>query len=147
MQDKVFFSGGHYVATVKGEALSVEPTVGWLVLSNGKRVQVKRAFVNAATNATTELIPAQATFVYRILTMFALGGGTAPTVTLKSNTTAISPVLAFPANGGAVLGPNLWGWFQTLLLNDALNVTVTSSSDVGIIVNYIELTDDLVDLL
>ena len=147
MQDKVFFAGGHYVATVTGEALSTEPTVGHLVLSNGRRIQVKRAFVNAATNATTELIPAQATFVYRILTMFALGGGTAPTVTLKSNTTAISPVLAFPANGGAVLGPNLWGWFQTLLLNDALNVTVTSSSDVGVIVNYIELTDDLVDLL
>lgn len=135
------------MATEMGEAVSVQETTGHLVLSNGQRVQVRRAFVDAASNATTELIPANATALFRVLSMFMLGGAVAPSVTLKSASTAISPVLANAANGGAVLPPNLWGWFQTNAINEALNVTVSSSSDVGIIVNYIELTTDLFDLL
>ena len=135
------------MATELGEAVSVQETTGHLVLSNGARVQVKRAWVNALTNATTELIPAKAGVVFRVLSMFMLGGATAPSVTFKSGSTTISPLFANAANGGAVLPPNLWGWFQTAVLNEALNVTVTSSSDVGVIVNYIEITDDLFDLL
>ena len=145
--DTPLYAGGTYVKTQGGVPLSVQETMGNMILPNGTRVQVKRAWVDAVSNATTELSPANPLFVYRVLTLFMLGGGTAPTVTLKSNTTAISPTLANAANGGAVLPPNLWGWFQTLAMNDALNVTVSSSSTVGIIVNYIEITDDLVDLL
>ena len=143
----VFYAGGHYIKTEAGEALSVQETTGHLVLTNGTRVQVKRAWVDALTNATTELIPANATCVYRVLSMFMLGGATAPSVTFKSASTTISPVFANAANGGAVLPPNLWGWFQTTAMNEALNVTVSSSSNVGVIVNYIEITDDLTDLL
>lgn len=147
MANNVIARGKTFVATEPGEAVSVQETTGHLVLSNGARVQVKRAFVNAATNDTTILIPAKATCVFRVLAMFMLGGSTAPSVTLKSASTTISPILANAANGGAVLPPNLWGWFQTTAMNEALNVTVSSSSDVGVIVNYIEITDDLFDLL
>lgn len=147
MQHGITVKGKTYVATEDGEAVSVEPTVGHLLLPNGERVQVKRAFVNAASNTTTELLPAVADKLYRVLAMFMLGGSTAATVTLKSGTDAISPVLANAANSGAVLPPNLWGWFQTNVINEALNVTVSNSSDVGVIINYIELTTDLFDLL
>lgn len=143
----VIARGKHFVATELGEAISVQETTGHLVLSNGQRVQVKRAWVNALTNATTELIPAKAGVVFRVVAAFMLGGATAPSVTFKSASDAISPLFANAANGGAVLPPNLWGWFQTDTMNEALNVTVTSSSDVGVIVNYIEITDDLFDLL
>ncbi len=139
--------GKTYITTEPGEVVSTEQTVGHLVLSNGTRVQVKRAFVNAASATTTELIPAVAGAVFRVLSLFMLGGATAASVTFKSGSTTISPIFANAANGGAVLPPNLWGWFQTTAMNEALNVLVSTSSDVGVIVNFIEITDDLTDLL
>ncbi len=145
--DSVIYKGGIFVKAEAGNAVTIEPTVGHLVLSNGARVQVKRAWVVAATATTTELVPAVATAVIRVLSCFLLGGATAPTITFKSASTAITPPLTHAINGGMVLPPNLWGWMQTLAMNEALNVTVSSSADVGVIINYIELTDDLFDLL
>lgn len=139
--------GATYVSTQDGEALTTEATVGHLKLSNGVQVQVKRAWVVAATNDTTALVPAVATATIRVLSCFLLGGATAPTVTFKSASTAISPPFTHAINGGMVLPPNIWGWFQTLAINEALNVTVSSSADVGVIINYIEITDDLFNLL
>ena len=139
--------GKHFVSTEKGETLSTSPGIANVRLPNGETAQVKRAFVTATTNATTELLAAVADKLFRVLSVVMLGGGTAPTVTFKSASTAISPAFTFAANGGAVLPPNPWGWFQTNAINEALNVTVSSSSDVGVIINYIELTDDLYNLL
>lgn len=145
--DKVIYKGGVNVRTEPGNALSTEGTVGHLVLSNGTRVQVKRAFVTAASNDTTELLPANATVLYRVLSCFMLAGSVAADVTFKSDTTAITPPLTNAANGGAVLPLNIYGWMQTLEIGDPLNVTVSNSSAVGVIINFIELTDDLYDLL
>lgn len=135
------------VATERGEALTVEPTVGQLVLSNGERIQVKRAFVDALTNATTELVPAVAGATLRVCSLIMLHGDTAGTVILKSATTAISPTFSNAVNGGMVLPFNPYGWFQTTAINEALNVTVSASSNCAMIINYIEITDDLMDLL
>lgn len=139
--------GKKYVATERGEALSVEPTVGHLVLTNGERIQVKRAFVNALTNATTALVPAVADATIRVCSLIMLHGATEGTVILKSGSTTISPTFSNAANGGMVLPFNIYGWFQTTAINEALNVTVSNSSDCACIVNYIEITDDLFNLL
>lgn len=140
--------GATYVHTQSGEALDTRQLVdGKVMLSNSEKVQVKRAFVTASTNATTELLAAVADKAFRVLSVAFIGGGTAPTVTFKSASTAISPAFTLAANGGAVLPPNVWGWFQTNAINEALNVTVSSSSDVGVIINFIEVPQDCFDIL
>ncbi len=139
--------GKHYVATEPGETLQFIPACGKVVLPNGEAVQVKRVFVNATSNATTELLAAVADKAFRVLSMVFLQGGTAGTVTLKSGTDAISPIFSNAANGGAVLPPNPHGWFQTNVINEALNVTVSNSSDCGVIITYVEIPQDCFDLL
>jgi hypothetical protein len=144
---KIQPKGATYVSTQDGEALSTEQTVGHLVLSNGTQVQVKRVFGEMANNDTTPLLAAQATLLYRLVSVVITTGSVAPVVTFKSDTTAISPAYPFPANETVVLPPNLWGWMQTLEINKALNVTVSNSAAVQVSANFIELTDDLFNLL
>jgi hypothetical protein len=144
---KIQPKGATYVSTQDGEALSTEQTVGHLVLSNGTQVQVKRVFGEMANNDTTPLLAAQATLLYRLVSVVITTGSVAPVVTFKSDTTAISPAYSFPANETVVLPPNLWGWMQTLEINKALNVTVSNSAAVQVSANFIELTDDLFNLL
>jgi len=140
--------GKKFVTTDDGDYLAVsEILTGKIMLPNGQPVQVKRAFVNATTNATTELVPAVTTAVIRVLSLIMIHGGTAGTVTLKSASTAISPIFSNAANGGAVLPFNQHGWFQGNDVNEALNVTVSSSSDCGVIVQFIEIPGDQTDLL
>jgi len=140
--------GKKFVTTENGDYLAVsEILTGKITLPSGTAVQVKRAFVNATTNTTTELIPAVTDATLRVLTLVMVHGTTAGTVTLKSASTAISPIFSNAANGGAVLPFNQHGWFQTQAMNEALNVTVSSSSDCGVIVQYIEIPDGAYDLL
>lgn len=140
--------GKKFVTTENGDYLAVsEILTGKITLPNGNAVQVKRAWVNAATNTSTELIPAVTDATLRVLTLVMVHGTTAGTVTLKSASTAISPIFSNAANGGAVLPFNQHGWFQTNAVNEALNVTVSSSSDCGVIVQYIEIPDGQYDLL
>lgn len=143
----VIYKGGTNVRTEPGNALSTEQTVGHLVLSNGTRVQVKRVFGEMANNDTTALLAAQATLLYRLVSVVITAGSVAPVVTFKSASTAISPAYSFPANETVVLPPNLWGWLQTNAINEALNVTVSNSAAVQVSANFIELTTDLFDLL
>lgn len=139
--------GKQYVLTEPGEALNVSPMIAKLALPNGTFAQVKRAYVDAASNATTELIPADAGLVFRVLNLVMLHGGTAGTVTFKSGTDAISCTFSNAANGGMVLPFNTAGWLQTLDVDKALNVTVSTSSACGVLVNYIEVPADCFDLL
>lgn len=140
--------GKKYVTTEDGDYLAIsEVLTGKIVLPNGQNLQVKRAFVNAASNATTELVPAVTAGVIRVLSLIMVQGGTAGTVTLKSASTAISPIFSNAANGGAVLPFNQHGWFQGVDVNEALNVTVSNSSDCGVIVQFIEIPADQTDLL
>lgn len=145
--NKIQAQGKTHVITEAGESLQTAPGLGKLALPNGQLVQVKRAFVNAASNATTELLAAVSDAVFRVLSLIMLQGGTAGSVTLKSGTDAISPLFANAANGGMALPFNQHGWFQTNVINEALNVTVSNSSDCGVIINYIEIPQDCFDLL
>lgn len=144
---KAIPSGKKYVVTEPGESLSVIQSLGKIILPNGQAAQVKRAFVTAAHNDTTALLVANADAAFRILSLFMLAGGTAATVTFKSGTDAISPPLTNAANGGAVLPPNPHGWLQTNVINEALNVTVDDTSDVAVLINYIEIPQDCFDSL
>ncbi len=147
MPGSVHPKGKHYVTTEKGELLYVAQGSGKLLLPTGEFVQVKRAFVDAATNDTTALLAAVADRAFRILSLILLHGDTAGTVTLKSGEDAISPVFSNAANGGMVLPLNPHGWFQTNAINEALNITVSDSSNCGVIINYIEIPQECFDLL
>ena len=146
--EKIFYQGGTHVKNEPGSALSVEPTVGHLVLSNGARVQVKRAWGNfTASGTAAAFVPAVANAVIRVVALSMIAGATATDVTFNSATTACGPLWALAVNGGIVLGPNIWGWCQTIAINEGLTVTTGAGSTVGIEINYIEITDDLYDLL
>ena len=140
--------GKRFVTTEDGDYLAVsEILTGKIILPNGQPVQVRRAFADCTSNATTTLLAAVADKVFRVLSLIMLHGGTAGTVTIKSGTDAISPIFSNAANGGAVLPFNQHGWFQTNVINEALNITVSNSSDCAVIIQYIEIPDDQYDLL
>lgn len=140
--------GKKFVTTENGDYLAVsEILTGKIILPNGQPVQVRRAFDDCASNATTELLAAVSDKVFRVLSLIMLHGGTAGTVTFKSASTAISPVFSNAANGGVVLPFNQHGWFQTNAINEALNVTVSNSSACSVIIQYIEIPTDCTDLL
>lgn len=147
MTSKVSAQGKRFVTTEPGDAVATLAAIDRVVLSNGEPAQVKRAFATAASNDTTELIPAVSDKLLRVVSLVMLQGATAGSVTLKSASTAISPVFTQAANGGMVLPFNPHGWFQTNAINEAFNVTVSNSSDCGIIVLFIEIPDDAYNLL
>lgn len=140
--------GKKFVTTEDGDYLSVsEILTGKIMLPNGQPVQVRRAFADCTSNTTTELLAAVSDKLFRVLSLIMLHGGTAGTVTLKSASTAISPIFSNAANGGMALSFNQHGWFQTNAINEALNVTVSNSSDCAVIIQYIEIPTDCTDLL
>lgn len=134
--------GKTFVATEKTEALSVNSIIGRVLLPNGERPYVRIATLDAAA-ATTELIPANAT--KRIFIIGAvLSGGAAgvSTVVFKSAATAIFPIISLAANGLAVLPLNEHAYMRQPAVNEAINVTVTTTA-VGIVVHYIEVPVDV----
>ena len=134
--------GKTFVATEKGEALSVNPLIGRVLLPNGLRPYVRIATLDA-TVATTELIPANATQRIFILALFLSGGAAGvSTVTIKSASTAIAPVISLPANGVLVLPMNEHAYVRQPAVNEAINVTVATTA-VGIIAHYIEVPVDV----
>ena len=143
--------GKTHIITEGPDTVATSQALGKFLLPNGDKVQVKRAFVTATTNATTDLVTAVANAAIRVVSGVAISGATAPTVTFKSHDgstgTAISPAFTLPVNGGFVLPVNLHGWVQTLDINTTLQVAVSSSADVAVIVNYIEIPQDCFDLL
>jgi len=101
--------------------------------------RVKRAFLNLAASATqTSLVAAVTAKKIRVLSVYAVAGGTATNLTFNSATTVISPLLANAANGGIALSHNPGGWFETVA-GEALTVTSGAGSTTGLMVNYIEV--------
>lgn len=76
----------------------------------------------------------------RVTAVFAVAGGTAQTITFKSkpsgSSTAISPALAFGANGGMVLPYNPDGWFDTAKGEGLTVTTASGGSTTGVMVSY-----------
>lgn len=97
-------------------------------------------FVNPAASQTDSVVVAAKTGTrINVLALFCIAGGTATNLTFNSKGsgagTAISPLLANAANGGAVLPFNPKGWFTTNL-NEALTLTTGSGSATGVGVVY-----------
>lgn len=151
MTEKIKAVGKTYVATEGGQHLSTITGLGKMKLPNGEFVQVKRMFGTASSNATTDLIPAVADKVIRVLSAIVLHGGTAGTIKFVSHDgssgTDISPTFSDAANGGLVLPHNPHGWLQCLTVNCKLQATVSNSSDVSVLMTFIEIPEDCVDLL
>jgi hypothetical protein len=105
----------------------------------GQSLLVKRAFVNQAASTTGgTIVTAVSGKKIRVLTWIALAGGTATDLTFLSNNTAISPLLANPANGGEAPPVNPYGWFETTA-GEALKATTGAGSATGILVIYVEV--------
>lgn len=142
--DKMLYTGGSYVKTEDGNVLDVRPLAGADIrLPNGERVDVKLAIVNLATGTTTEIVPAIADKRIMVVGLVLTAGAAGvATVTLKSATTAISPLLSLPTNGPLVLPLNPAGYARPDAVNEALNGTVTGAA-VGCIAHYIEVPVDV----
>lgn len=140
----VLYCGGSFVKTEQGEALDVRQMASnKMFLDNGERAQVKLATLDATTNATTELIPAIATKRVIILALLLSPGATATSVTFKSASTAISPVITLAVNTPLHLPLTGGGWIRQTNVNEAINVTLSNGSAVGIIAHFIELPIDV----
>ena len=110
---------------------------------SGTTLTVKRAFSNvAASQVDAPLVAAVALRKLRVLSVYAVAGGTATTLTFNSKPggggVAISALMANGANGGEVLGRNQDGWFETSI-GEGLSVTTGAGSSTGIGVNYVEV--------
>ena len=99
---------------------------------------VPKAFVNAPAATTDTLVVAAVPGrKIRVHQVAVLNGSTATNVTFNSKPagagTAISPLMAEGANGGAVLNHSPVGWFDTNV-GEGLSVTTGAGSVVGVIV-------------
>ncbi len=100
---------------------------------------VKRAIANiAASQTASSLVAAVTGKKIRVISVYALAGGTATNLTFNSASVAISALLANGTNGGEVLPRNEDGWFETVA-GEALTVTTGAGATTGIGVNYIEV--------
>jgi hypothetical protein len=98
---------------------------------------ILRAFVNATASGDNVLVAAPGAGIkIRVLSLVALAGVAANTMTLRSASTAISAGFPFAANGGMALNENSTGWFQTEA-NEALNVNLSGGTLIAVHVTYI----------
>lgn len=118
--------------------VTVDGALSAYVDESGNALEVKRAFASIpASSANESIVAAVATKKIRVLALFMLCGATATDITLQSNNTAISPLFANAANGGAVLPFNSFGWFETTA-GQALKASTGAGSATGLLVLYVE---------
>lgn len=146
---KVTYVGGVHVLTEPGEALACNQVIGHLFMTNGQRLQVKRAWANITASQTdAPFIPGVANATIRIIALTMLAGGTATNLTFNSYPSggpgvACSPLFANGANGGAVVPRMLEGWIQAAQSGDGITITTGAGSTTGVIALFIEIPDDL----
>lgn len=112
------------------------------ILDGGTRLTLKRAIANITASQTdSSVVAAVAGKKIRVIFLAIVSGGTATNVTFNSKGsgagTAVSPLLANAANGGAILPFNDNGWFETNS-GEALTVTTGAGATTGILVGYVE---------
>ncbi len=103
----------------------------------------KFAFANVAASQTdSSIVSAVAAKKIRVLSAYAVAGGTATTLTFNSKPagagSAISALFANGANGGEILPYSPIGWFETVAA-EGLTVTTGAGSTTGIGVVYVEI--------
>lgn len=99
------------------------------------------AFANVAASQTdAAVIAAVAGKKIRVIALAFVAGATATTATFNTKPSgagsAISPLYANAANGGAVLGENQAGWFETVA-GEGLSLTTGTGSTTGVNVTYV----------
>ena len=100
---------------------------------------INYAKANISASATDSSVVAAVTNnKIRVLAIHCQCGATATDITFNSGSTAISPLFANAANGGAVLDWNPAGWFETTN-GAALTATTGAGSTTGITVVYAEV--------
>ena len=100
---------------------------------------VKHTFANVAASATdSSVVALVANTKIRVLAFHCQAGATATDLTFNTTSTAISPLFANAANGGAVGNFNPVGWFETDS-GEALTVTTGAGGTTGITVVYAEV--------
>lgn len=116
----------------------IVPSGDWVNVA-GQSLPVKRAIANLSASTTAgSVVAAVAGRKIRVIALFVLAGSTATDITFLSQSTAISPLMSNAANGGEVLPPNPYGWFETAA-GEPLRATTGSGSATGILVLYIEV--------
>jgi hypothetical protein len=90
----------------------------------------------AASQTASELVAAIPGKKIRVLALAFVAGGTGTNATFNSASTAISPLFANAANGGAVLNANPLGWFETVA-GEALTLTTGAGSTTGVLVVWV----------
>jgi hypothetical protein len=113
------------------------------VLNGTTELTPKFAFVNVAASQTdAQVVAAVAGKKIRVLALVMVCGGTATTITFNTKPvgagTAISPLFANGANGGAVIPFNPVGWFETSA-DQGLSATTGDGSATGVQVVYVEV--------
>jgi hypothetical protein len=98
-------------------------------------------FANIATATTDgQVVAAVSNRRIRVIAVAMVCGGTATSVTFNTKPagagSAISPLFANAANGGAVLPPNDHGWFTTNVGEGLSATTTAAGSTTGILVTY-----------
>ena len=92
----------------------------------------------AASQTDSSLIALVASRKLRIIALAVQCGGTATDITFESGTTTRIHKVPAGANGGQVLPPNQWGWFETAS-GSALTVTTGTGSSTEISGTYVEV--------
>lgn len=110
---------------------------------SGTALTPKFAFANPPASTTDgTVVAAVATKKIRVLSVAFVAGGTATTLTFNSKPagagTAKTCLFANAANGGAVLGYNPLGWFETTA-GEGLSATTGAGSATGIQLTYVEV--------
>ena len=101
---------------------------------------IRRAFINASSSGDNELVAAQGAGIkIRVISMIAIAGNAANTMTRRSASTAISAGFPLAAKGGFAANENSYGWFSTAA-NEALNVNLSGSTLVAVSITYILTT-------
>jgi hypothetical protein len=108
---------------------------------SGTSYTVKRAFVLAASGTTT-VVGAVASKQIRVLG-YSVGPVSAAVNVYFTNPTAgvtgICSTKYLPVNGGLVVPMSPYGWFQTTAVNEALQIVLSATANVGVDVTYIEV--------
>ena len=96
---------------------------------------VVRVLVNPATSGSNTIVAAAGAGIKIRVVSVVVMAAAANTISFLSASTDITCDFAIAANGGFVLDHNPSGWFQTAA-NEALNVDLSASTAVGIMINY-----------
>lgn len=109
-------------------------------IMNGGTVLTPKFFSEtvAASDTDEELVAAVTSKKIRVIALVVQCAGTATTCTFESGGSTRKHKVPAGANGGQVLPPNPWGWFETAA-GESLTVTTGAGSDTEISGVYVEV--------